>query len=166
MDSGFCNRVVSVPAGLAFVLGIVLLLPRKADSIPSFSQHPGTIPGFLQIGLRMNKFFQVVGRDRGNFGALSASTTIPQFIPRTDFEAGCFSILTAGNFGNDLAFWVDDDISVAGANGNGGLGDGYLKSVNIGRFLKLPKDSLTLVWNLFVKPNLLSPTIHREERNL
>ena len=49
----------------------------------------------------------------------------------------------AGNFGSDIAFWVDDDISVGGANANGGLGDGYLKFVNIGRFLKLPKDSLS-----------------------
>jgi len=49
----------------------------------------------------------------------------------------------AGNFGSDIAFWVDDDISVGGANSNGGLGDGYLKFVNIGRFMKLPKDFLS-----------------------
>ncbi len=39
---------------------------------------------------------------------------------------------------------MDDDISVAGANGNGGLGDGYLKFVNIGRLIKLPNHSLNL----------------------
>jgi hypothetical protein len=39
---------------------------------------------------------------------------------------------------------VDDDLSVSGANANGGLGDGYLKFVNIGRFFKLPTDSLSL----------------------
>src|SRR5208337_4068285 len=66
------------------------------------------------------------------------------YIPATDFETGFFSIFTAGNFGSDIAFWVDDDISVAGDNGAGGLGDGYLKFVNIGRFLKLPKDTLSL----------------------
>jgi hypothetical protein len=63
-------------------------------------------------------------------------------VPRTDFEPGLFSIFTAGNFGSDIAFWVDDDISVSGANMNGALGDGYLKLVNIGRFLHLPKDAL------------------------
>lgn len=105
---------------------------------------PGTIPGLPPIGLRMNNFFQVLGKNRGNFGPLSASGGIPQFVPRTDFETGFFSIFTAGNFGSDIAFWVDDDISVAGANANGGLGDGYLKFVDIGRFLKLPKDSLSL----------------------
>ena len=39
---------------------------------------------------------------------------------------------------------MDDDISVAGANANGGLGDAYLRFVNIGRFLKLPTDALTV----------------------
>jgi len=101
---------------------------------------PGTIPGLPPIGLRMNNFFQVVGRNRGRFGALSAPDTVPQFIPRSDFETGLFSIFTAGNFGSDIAFWVDDDISVGGGP-DGGLGDGYLKFVNIGPFLKLPTDN-------------------------
>ncbi len=105
---------------------------------------PGTIPGLPPIGLRMNNFFQVVGKNRGNFDALTPANTISPFIPRTDFETGFFSIFTAGNFGSEIAFWVDDDISVAGDNGNGGLGDGYLKFVNLGRLIKLPKDSLSL----------------------
>jgi hypothetical protein len=50
----------------------------------------------------------------------------------------------AGNFGSDIAFWVDDDLSVGGDNSAGGLGDGYLKLVNIGRLLKLPTDLLTI----------------------
>ena len=69
---------------------------------------------------------------------------MPQFIPATDFESGLFSIFMAGNFGSDVAFWVDDDISVGGDNSAGGLGDGYLSFVNIGRVVHLPKDSLTL----------------------
>ena len=39
---------------------------------------------------------------------------------------------------------MDDDISVGGNNGAGGLGDAYLKFVNVSRFLKLPKDSLSV----------------------
>ena len=105
---------------------------------------PGEIPGMPPIGLRMNNFFQVTGGKRNQFNALSAPGSLPQFIPATDFETGFFSIFTAGNFGGDIAFWVDDDISVAGANANGGLGDAYLKFVNIGRLLKLPKDALSL----------------------
>jgi hypothetical protein len=53
-------------------------------------------------------------------------------------------MFTAGNFGNDIAFWVDDDLSVAGDNGSGGLDDAYLKFVNIGRKLKLPTDSVSV----------------------
>ncbi len=91
----------------------------------------------------MNNYFQVTGGNRNQFNALAPPGTVPQFIPATDFETGFFSIFTAGNFGSDIAFWVDDDISVCGENGAGGLGDGYLKFVNVGRFLHLPKDALT-----------------------
>src|ERR1700739_3021003 len=97
-------------------------------------------------GLRYNQFFQVVNANRNSFN-LQDTTGDPaqqQFIPRTDFQSGLFSIFTAGNFGSDIAFWVDDDISVAGTNGAGGLGDAYLKFVDVSRFLKLPKDSLSV----------------------
>src|SRR5262249_19724710 len=60
------------------------------------------------------------------------------------FSTGLFSIFTAGDFGGDIAFWVDDDISVSGDNSQGHLGDGYLKFVDIGHLFKLPKDSLHL----------------------
>jgi len=110
---------------------------------------PGTIPGLPPVGLRFNTFFQVVGRNRNNFNLQppvdpTAPFISPPFIPRTDFQSGLFSIFMAGNFGDDIAFWVDDDISVGGSGANGGLGDGYLKFVNIGRHLKLPTDSLSL----------------------
>jgi hypothetical protein len=108
------------------------------------SVWPGEIPGLPPIGLRMNNFFQVTGNNRNRFNPLAGPGTVPQVIPRTDFESGLFSIFTAGNFGSDIAFWVDDDISVGGENGAGGLGDGYLKFINIGRFLKLPTDALSI----------------------
>ncbi len=125
---------------------VLLGAPAQKELWPH-TVWPGVIPGMPPIGLRMNNFFQVVGRNRGNFGFVPSGATppsIPGFVPRTDFETGLFSIFTAGNFGSDIAFWVDDDISIAGANGDGGLGDGYLKFVNIGRFLHLPKDALHL----------------------
>jgi hypothetical protein len=121
---------------------VMLGAPAQKELWPR-TVWPGVIPGMPPIGLRMNNFFQVVGRNRGNFGFAptgSTSPAIPGFVPRTDFEPGLFSIFTAGNFGSDIAFWVDDDLSVAGANSNGGLGDGYLKFVNIGRFFHLHKD--------------------------
>src|SRR5208337_4917529 len=109
---------------------------------------PGTIPGLPQIGLRYNQFFQYTSGNANNYYQVPPGTppgsALSPTIPRTDFEAGYFSIFMAGNFGSDIAFWVDDDLSVSGANANGALGDGYLRFVNIGRFLKLPTDALTL----------------------
>ncbi len=105
---------------------------------------PGSIPGLPPIGLRFNTFFQVVGRNRNNFNLQLPPGQVGPFTPRTDFQPGLFSIFMAGNFGSDIAFWVDDDISVGGSGASGGLGDGYLKFVNIGRFFKLPTDVLSM----------------------
>ncbi len=122
---------------------VMLGAPANKERWPK-AIWPGTIPGIPPIGLRMNNYFQYASTNRSRFNALTPAGTLPPFVPTTDFETGLFSIFTAGNFGSDIAFWVDDDISVAGANGAGGLGDGYLKFVNIGRFLKLPKYALSL----------------------
>ena len=108
------------------------------------SVWPGTIPGIPPIGLRFNSFFQATGSNRNRFNALTAPGSVPQVVPATDFASGYFSIFTAGNLGGNIAFWVDDDISVATQNAAGGLGDGYMKFVNVSRFLKLPKDSLSV----------------------
>jgi hypothetical protein len=119
---------------------VMLGAPAQKELWPK-AIYPGTIPGLPQIGLRFNTFFQVYSRNRNNFAPPSPDSP---GIPRTDFQPGLFSIFTAGNFGDGIAFWVDDDFSVGGSNSAGGLGDGYLKFVDIGRLLKLPKDSLSL----------------------
>src|SRR2546426_6722526 len=122
---------------------VMLGAPAQKDLWPH-TIFPGTIPGLPPIGLRFNTFFQVVSKNRNNFNLQNpGDPSLQQFIPRTDFQPGLFSIFMAGNFGSDIAFWVDDDISVGGGP-DGGLGDGYLKFVNIGRFLKLPTDALSL----------------------
>jgi hypothetical protein len=120
---------------------VMLGAPAQKELWPH-TVFPGTIPGLPPIGLRYNQFFQYTPNSANNYNP--AGSTLAPNVPRTDFEAGFFSIFTAGNFGSDIAFWVDDDLSVSGANANGGLGDGYLKFVNIGRFFKLPTDSLSL----------------------
>lgn len=122
---------------------VLLGAPAQKDLFPH-SIWPGTIPGITPIGLRMNNFFQKTSGNRGNFDALTPAGTPAPFIPKTDFSTGLFSIFTAGNFGSDIAFWVDDDISISGDNSAGGLGDGYLRFVNIGRVIKMPTDSLHL----------------------
>ena len=122
---------------------VMLGAPAQKDVWPH-SVWPGTIPGLPQIGFRMNNFFQYTSANASRFGTLALPGGVPQVIPGTDFETGFFSIFMAGNFGGDIAFWVDDDISVGGDNAAGGLGDAYLRLVNVGRFLKLPQDLLTI----------------------
>ncbi len=102
---------------------------------------PGTVPGMPPIGIRYATFFQVLSRNRNRF--FPPAEGAPG-IPRTDFQNGTLSFFMAGNFGSDIAFWIDDDIAVGGSGADGGMGDAYLKFVNIGRFLKLPKDALSL----------------------
>jgi hypothetical protein len=122
---------------------VMLGAPANAEVWPK-AIWPGTIPGIPPIGFRMTNYLQFTGGSRGRFADLTPAGTLPPFIPTADFETGVFSLFTAGNFGSDIAFWVNDDISVSGSNANGGLGDAYLKFVDIGRFAKLPKDSLNL----------------------
>jgi hypothetical protein len=122
---------------------VMLGTPANAEIWPK-AIWPGTIPGIPPIGFRMTNYLQFTGGSRGNFAQRTPAGTLPPFIPTADFETGVFSLFTAGNFGSDIAFWVNDDISVSSANADGGLGDAYLKFVNIGRLMKLPKNLLNL----------------------
>jgi hypothetical protein len=139
-DAGF--KFPSDDAAMLKIPPTLLGAPAQKELWPR-SIWPGTIPGMPPIGLRMNTFFQKTSGNRGNFDALTPPGEIPPFIPKTDFSSGLFSLFTAGNFGSDIAFWVDEDLSVGGDNTAGGLGDGYLRFVNIGRLMKMPKDALS-----------------------
>jgi hypothetical protein len=125
------------------VAPVMLGAEAQKQNFPK-SVWPGSIPGMPPIGLRFNSFFQLTGGNRNNFNTLTPAGSVPQFLPGADFASGLFSIFTAGNFGSGIAFWVDDDISVSGKNSAGALGDAYVKFVNVGRLLKLPKDSLSV----------------------
>jgi len=122
---------------------VLLGAPAQAELWPH-TVYPGSIPGLLPIGLRYNTYYQQVSANRNNFNQVLPPGTIGNFIPKSDFQPGYFSIFTAGNFGTGISWWVDDDISVAGANANGALGDAYLKFNDLSRFLKLAADSLNL----------------------
>ena len=121
---------------------VMLGAPAQKELWPK-AIWPGTIPGLPPISVRYATFFQVLSKNRNNFNRLAPGEVGP-FIPRTDFQNGTLSFFMAGNFGSDIAFWIDDDLAVGGSGGDGGMGDAYLKFVNIGRFLKLPKDALSL----------------------
>ena len=122
---------------------VMLGAPANAELWPK-AIWPGTIPGIPPIGLRMNTYFQYTGSSKDKFAALTPVGSLPPFVPSTDFETGSFSLFSAGNFGSDIAFWVDDYLSSGGSSANGGLGEAYLKFVDIGRLMKLPKNSLNL----------------------
>jgi hypothetical protein len=122
---------------------VMLGAPAQAELWPH-TVYPGVIPGSLPVGLRYNTYYQQVSANRNNFNLVLPAGTVGNFIPKSDFQPGYFSIFTAGNFGSDISFWVDDDISVAGANANGALGDGYLKFNNLSRLMKLPEGSVNL----------------------
>jgi hypothetical protein len=140
-DAGF--KFPKDDAAMLKIPPVMLGAPANAELWPK-AIWPGTIPGIPPIGLRYNNYFQYTSTNRSNFSRLTPAGTVPPFIPATDFQTGFFSIFTAGNFGSDIAFWVDDDISVSGANANGGLGEAYLKFVNLGRLMKLPPYALSL----------------------
>src|SRR5207245_4319258 len=124
-----------------FVKEPPVLLGSKAqkEAFPG-AVYPGEIPGFLPVAFRYE----------GNFtwNRKQPAGVIAQngfFTPRTDlFAPNTFTIISAGSFGPNLSFWIDDDISTGGAGADGGLGDGYLKYSNIGHFLGLPLNSLNV----------------------
>lgn len=122
---------------------VMLGAPANAEAWPK-AIWPGTIPGIPPIGFQFTNYLQYTGTSSGKFASLTPAGTLPPFVPRTDFESGQFSLFSAGNFGSDIAFWVNNDLSVGGANANAGLGDAYLKFVNVGRFIRLPQNVLNL----------------------
>jgi hypothetical protein len=126
---------------------VMLGAPAQKEVWPK-AIWPGTLPGQPPIGLRIATYLQVTGKNANRFAVVpeggSSDPLDPGYVPRTDFQTGTFSIFTAGNFGSGIAFWVDEDFSVAGSNADGGLGDGYLRFVDVSRFLHMPKDSLSL----------------------
>ena len=140
-DAGF--KFPNDDAAMLKIPPVMLGAPANAEVWPK-AIWPGTIPGLPPIGFQMSNYFQYTGTSRSKFDSLTPAGTLPPFVPTTDFETGLFSIFSAGNFGSGIAFWVDDDISVSGANAAGGLGEAYLKFVDVGRLLKLPKNSLNL----------------------
>src|ERR1039457_2329861 len=82
---------------------VMLGAPAQKELWPH-TVFPGTIPGLPPIGLRYNQFFQYTSGNANHYYSSQNPGTGPgsvlgPSIPRTDFEAGFFSIFMAGNFG-------------------------------------------------------------------
>src|SRR5579864_9146175 len=73
---------------------VMLGAPAQKDLWPH-TVFPGTIPGLPPIGLRYNQFFQYTGNSANNYNQTptgAPGTLQTPNVPRTDFEAGFFSI--------------------------------------------------------------------------
>ena len=128
-----------------FVKEPPVLLGSKAqkEAFPG-AVYPGEIPGYLPIAFRYEGNFTLNRKQPPGFIALNG------FTPRTDlFAPNTFTIISAGSFGQNLSFWIDDDISVGAANANGFMGDGWLKYSDLGHGIGLPKNSLNVRFGQF-----------------
>src|ERR1700758_599718 len=129
-----------------FVKEPPVLLGSKAqkEAFPG-AVYPGEIPGFLPIAFRYEGNFTLNRKQPASFIAQTGS-----FTPRSDlFAPNTFTIISAGSFGQNLSFWIDDDISVDAANANGAMGDGWLKYSDLGHGIGLPKNALNVRFGQF-----------------
>ncbi len=128
-----------------FVKEPPVLLGSKAqkEAFPG-AVYPGEIPGYLPIAFRYEGNFTLNRKQPAGFLAQNG------FTPRTDvFAPNTFTIISAGSFGQNLSFWIDDDISVGAANADGGLGDGWLKYSDLGHGIGLPKNAVNVRFGQF-----------------
>lgn len=127
-----------------FVKEAPVLLGSKAqkEAFPE-AVYPGEIPGALPISFRYEGNL--------NWNAKQpAAVQSTNFVARTDlFVPNTFTIISAGSFGPNISFWIDDDISAGASGANGGLGDGYLKYNDLGRVFHLPTNSLNVRFGQF-----------------
>jgi hypothetical protein len=128
----------------SFVKEPPVLLGAKAqkEAFPG-EIYPGEIPGTIPISFRYS----------GNFNYASkrpAAVAATSFTPRTDlFVPNTLTFIAAGSFGQNISFWIDNDISAAGSGANGGLGDGYVKFNDLGHYIRLPKNFLNVRFGQF-----------------
>jgi hypothetical protein len=127
----------------SFVREPPVLLGAKAqkEAFPG-AIYPGEIPGTIPISFRYSGNFNYSAKQPDAVDATN-------FTPRTDlFAPNTFTIIAAGSFGQNISFWIDNDISAGGSGANGGLGDGYLK-FDVGHYLHLPSRLLNVRFGQF-----------------
>ncbi len=128
-----------------FVKEPPVMLGAKAqkEAFPG-AVYPGEIPGSLPIAFRYEGNFTLNRKQPA--GVIQQNG----FTPRTDlFAPNTFTIISAGSFGQNISFWIDDDVSTGGSGADGGLGDGYLKYNDLGHVFKLPKNALNVRFGQF-----------------
>jgi hypothetical protein len=113
---------------------VLLGAPAQRQVFPKVV-YPGEIPSTIPISFRYNGFLTYTSKQPQELG----------YSPRTDlFAPNTFTGIAAGSFGDAFSFWVDDDISVGGSGADGGLGDGYLRANDLGKYIGLPAHAVNL----------------------
>src|SRR6202790_3843624 len=128
-----------------FVKQDAVLLGSKAqkEAFPE-AVYPGEIPGTIPISFRYE------GNLVYNGSQPRQVVTNGGYVPRTDlFVPNTFTIISAGSFGPNFSFWIDDDISAGATGAGGGLGDGWLKYNDLGHFFHLPLNALNVRFGQF-----------------
>jgi len=127
----------------SFVKEPPVLLGAKAqkEAFPN-AIYPGEIPGNIPIAFRYSGNFNYNSKQPDAVAATA-------FTPRTDlFAPNAFTIIAAGSLGQNIAFWIDNDISAGGSGAEGGLGDGYLK-FDVSHYLHLPNKVFNIRFGQF-----------------
>jgi hypothetical protein len=118
---------------------VLLGAPAQRQVFPK-AIYPGELPSTIPAAFRYS-------------GALAYNSKQPLslgFVPRTDlFAPNTFTFVGAGTLGDSFSFWVDDDISAGGSGAEGGLGDGYVRVNDLGKYIGLPKQALNLRFGQF-----------------
>jgi hypothetical protein len=117
---------------------VLLGAPAQKQVFPKVI-YPGELPGTIPVSFRYSGFLTY------NSKQPKALAETQGFVPRTDlFVPNTFTFIGAGTFGDPFSFWIDDDISAGGSGAQGGLGDGYLRINDLGRYFRLPGQALNL----------------------
>ena len=118
----------------------VLLGAKALKEVFPNAIYPGEIPGSIPIAFRYSGFASINSKQPVSLG----------FLPRTDlFTPNTLTLLSAGSFGENISWWIDDDLSTGGSGAAGGLGDGYIKVNDVGHYLHLPKNALNVRFGQF-----------------
>ena len=102
----------------SFVKQEPVMLGSKAqkEAFPG-AVYPGEIPGTVPIAFRYSGTFAANASQPNGVNQTSS------YIPRTDlFQPNTFTIISAGSFGSNLSFWIDDDISTGGSGAERRIG--------------------------------------------
>ena len=121
------------------------MLGAKAqkDAFPK-AIYPGEIPGSIPIAFRYSGFASYNSKQPYACCSSRLTSRKPTCLLPTPSRSSARAV-----FGQNISWWIDDDISSRWLRGRGGLGDGYMKFNDLGHYFGLPKDTLNVRFGQF-----------------